>query len=184
MQIKKERRVKDQKVYIRAITRGQASVVKEMSISVIIDCKFKLQAGITVDEAKVSVLPNNIGGEYNLARAILGDYTFDYNPTLCPQDMIYLFDADKETQVGTATIEEMMSSYVPGKTTYYWRTGSSQAEDNNDQRSELYTTNLAVCGFETLTLKDTDVMTINAIKAGDADEYNKVFVVKEADYIS
>lgn len=42
-----------------------------MSITVIINCKFALPAGVTADDNAVSVLANTIGGEYNFAGALM-----------------------------------------------------------------------------------------------------------------
>ena len=55
-----------------------------------------------------------------------------------------------------------MESFVPGKETYYWRVGSSQAKDSDDQRSPVYKTNLFVCGLETIKAKSDDQIELKA----------------------
>jgi hypothetical protein len=71
LKLKKARRVENEKVYIRAVTLGEVVAIKEMDISVIINCKFKLQDGFTVDQDVVVALSNVVGGEYNLADAVM-----------------------------------------------------------------------------------------------------------------
>jgi hypothetical protein len=44
--------------------------IKEMDISVVINCKFTLKDGVSVDQNAVQTLENHIGGEYNLAEAV------------------------------------------------------------------------------------------------------------------
>ena len=61
----------------------------------------------------------------------------------------------------------------------FWRTGSSEAEDRNDQRSEVFTTSLVVCGFESFKAGNDEKMVVNAVKVGTDDQHNKLFVVKE-----
>ena len=91
-------------------------------------------------------------------------------------------DEDKETVVESGLIADMLSSYVPGATTLIWRTGSSEADDDNSQRSDAFTTNLVICGFETITLTNADEpMVINAIRAGTVDKNNKLYVVTESE---
>jgi hypothetical protein len=47
-------------------------------------------------------------------------------------------------------------SFVPGKNSYHWKAGTSKAEEAEDQKSELFTTNLVVCRLESITLKNSE----------------------------
>jgi len=62
-----------------------------------------------------------------------------------------------------------MNEYVPGTNTYFWRTGSSAAMEGDDQKSDLFTTNLIVCGFESISLKNSDPFKIEALRAASID---------------
>jgi len=67
-----------------------------MTISIVVDCKFKLADGISVGE--YAWLHNEVGSEYNLANAIMQGYKFDFNQDLCPQDRIFLYDSVEDTE--------------------------------------------------------------------------------------
>jgi len=44
-------------------------------------------------------------------------------------------------------------AYVPGESSFHWRAGSSKADERDGQRSELFTTQLRICGLETIKSK-------------------------------
>lgn len=60
-------------------------------------------------------------------------------------------------------------SYVPGKNSFYWKAGTSQAEEAEDQKSELFTTNLVVCGLESITLKNSEQIKVDAVRVARLD---------------
>jgi len=111
--------VKNKKVYLKAITLGQESVLKEMDISVIINCKVNLIESPKDLKNKNSVvaLQNNIGAEYNVANVIMTGFKFEVNDDkICPIDTLYLFKSDRETLIvkeGFA-LSDFKSEMVPG----------------------------------------------------------------------
>jgi len=123
-----QRRALNEVMYLQATTNGQKSVVKELSITVIINCKFVLKDGISKDDDKVAILDNVLGGEFNLAKSLISDYEFNFNANLCPNDSIFLYKEDaKETMELSGLIGDFNYPYVPGMYKVYWRTGSSEA---------------------------------------------------------
>jgi hypothetical protein len=75
-----------------------------------------------------------------------------------------MYKADRETVIKSVPMSELMNSYVPGKNTYYWSVGSSQAKDTDKQRSQIYKTHLAVCGLETIKVKSDDQLEFVALR--------------------